>query len=355
MPVYIIGEDILDKRTECVVCPVKVARLYLYEDICGKIYKKAGRVELSAIFDEVNPMAFAVPVITTGLKLSDYIIHIIVSDFTLCKTFKSDMYKSYNDIMKLIVDNNIKTIVMPPLCYSYKRLGDKNSYRSCAAFLRYFLDLYHLDCNIFIMVDKRTIHDHITNYVSTYVSTSFPVSKRHKPAEYSLTNVQEIEEFVEGYHYVYDEEFPTNPVIVHNEIMQEENYHFEFKNTKFESLYKLIKSQYTSDAHFCFKANINKATYQQFIEDPEYTPLKNTLLAICIALKLDVDQINQVLLKYLNVTLNKEEGGDQIIISHIEEQNFDVISINERLFYEGYGSTQLGSYFYPAYPKKIRS
>ncbi len=339
MPIYIIGEEILNKKTECVVCPIKVSRLYLYEDICGKIYKKAGQIELSYLFDEVNPMAFAVPVITDGLALSDKIIHIIVSDFTLCQTFKMDMYQSYNDIVKLIVENGFKTIIMPPLCFSYKRLGNKNSYRTCAAFMRYFLDLYHVDCNVFIMVDKRTLNDHITNYVSTYISTSFPISKRHKPPVYPLTTIEEVNAFVK-----------ENKVIFHKKILQADNYNYELKNPKFENLYSLIKNKYESDAHFCFSANISKDEYRKLHEEEGYIPPKTTLLGICIALNLDIDQTNNILQDLLNEKLNNEDPGDSIILTYLEEKNYDIVSINEKLFYAD--QPQIGCYYNPAYQKQ---
>ena len=336
MPIFIVGKKVLNTRLQCIVTPIKVSRLYLNEDVSAEIYSKAGDGEIQYLFDKANPLSFAVPFMTSGLALSDQMIHIIVSDMTLCPNFQTDMYVSYNDIFKLIVDNGFTSVVLPPLIFSYKRLGNKNSYRTCVTFVKYFMDLYKIDCNIYIMSDRRTITDHVTNYVSTYVSTSYPLSKRHKPTKYPLNNSEDLKEYLKE---------AGTLAKVHESIKRESNFNFEFKNTKYQEIYTMIKNTYPDDYSFCFEANISKLEYKKFLEEDNYTPSKYTLIGMCLALRLDIKQTNDILNKYLNTELNIENDADKLIISYIEAQKYDILNINEELFL--ISDVQVGSY-YPA-------
>ena len=42
--------------------------------------------------------------------------------------------------------------------------------------------IYNIETDIYILIDRRSIDDHLNNYVSTYVSTSYPLSKPKQTA-----------------------------------------------------------------------------------------------------------------------------------------------------------------------------
>ena len=333
MPIFITSDKIMKTKLECIVCPYKASRLHLPEGITLKIFQRAGMMELMYLFETNMIYEYAVPFITDGLKLSENVIHIIVPDLVASQNFKADMYKAYNGIFKLIYKNNFQNIVIPPLTYGYKRLGNKNSYQTCTLFLKYFTELYHFDRDFYILTDERTLNDVVNNYVSTYVSTSYPLSKRHKPTVFPISTKKDLEKLLKEKGYL---KKTTNKIAV------DPNYSFELKNNRFMQMYKLIKEQYNDDFSFCFNANINSKEYKKILEEENYVPSKNTLLGICFALKFNVEQTNQTLKKFLNEILDKEKKGDQLIIDCLKTQNYDIFSLNEKLYLAGY--CQIGSY-----------
>lgn len=336
MPIFITNDAIIKTKLECIVCPFKASRLHLPDGITLKIFQRAGMMELLYLFETNMIYEYAVPFITDGLKLGKNVIHIIVPDLVASENFKADMYKAYNGIFKLINKNNFQNIVIPPLAYGYKRLGNKNSYLTCSLFLKYFMELYHVDRNFYILTDERTLNDVVTNYVSTYVSTSYPISKRHKPTVFPISNKEDLEKLLKEKRYLRN---------VSNKMVADPNYNFKFQNTRFLQLYKLIKEQYIDDFSFCYNANISSKEYKNILEVENYVPSKNTLLGICFALKFDVEQTNQILKEFLNEILNEEKKGDQLIIDCLKTQNYDVLSLNEKLYLAGY--CQIGSYIKP--------
>lgn len=332
MPIFYVDEEILNHRLECVLCPIKGNHLYNYQDIDALIYKKAGKKELEQEFFDVNPFQTTVPALSSGLNLSKYIIHIIGADMIYDIDFKKDIYNSYDRTLRLVKNMKINSIVFPPIAFSYKRLGDMNSYRTCITFLNYFNKLYDLNnINIYILIKKQTLIDHLTNYVSTYVSTS-KLSRRHKPLVYPLRNETELNEYLE-----------TADVDVFEQYHGKNNYNVTIKNTLLPQLCSMIKEKF-NDMDFCIKANLNKRSFiKLFMED--YIPSKYELAGICMALELELLDAYKIFEK-CNKTLDYNNDSDCEIIAAIATHKYDVAALNQQLFIKGL--KQIGSNLHPS-------
>ena len=187
MPVFLANEEILEKYNECVICPARSNNLYIEGGIWKKIFEKAGYRELLALCFNRSSYAISKPFVTSGLKLSKYIIHVLTPYLNASNcSFEEDIYASYHEIFKLIIKNGFSNVVFTPLTYSYKRVGNKYSLRTCYFFIRYFMLLYNYTGNIYVLSSHQTVEDERNNYTSTYVSSSFPISKRHTPLSYPL-------------------------------------------------------------------------------------------------------------------------------------------------------------------------
>ena len=42
MPIFYVDYNILQHKLDCIVCPMRLSKLFLKEGICGEIYKAAG-------------------------------------------------------------------------------------------------------------------------------------------------------------------------------------------------------------------------------------------------------------------------------------------------------------------------
>ena len=323
MPIFFVDNDILKTKLECIVCPIKVNDFLKEETVCNQIYNYAGSATIEHLFDLNKPKGYGIPVITDGANLAKRIIHVIVPDLIKSPTFKIDMYFSYNDIFKFIIKGNFQNVVFPPLYFSYKRLGNMNSYRTCKTFLKYFMNLYKTNFAAYIMVDKTTINDHLNNYVSTYESTSYPLSKRHKSTVYPLNNDCELRDFINQN----DDILPT-----HYNLIKENDYHINVENQPFLRLYQIIKEQYKDDYSFCYEANITNEEYKKIFTEIGYIPNKYIMIPICIAAKMNIERINHFLETFLNDKLNENNATDKIIIECLNNNIYDILTINERLY-----------------------
>lgn len=334
MPIFIVETDVLDHRLECVVCPTKGVKLFDYVGIDKLIYEKAGKNELAWAFEEVMDTEWIMnPVISSGFALSEYIIHAVGADFIYSKNFQTIMYNEYDIISRFAIDKKFKSLVCAPIPYSYKRIGEMNSYSTCMTLMRYFFNIYALETNLYILVDRRAVDDYVNNYVSTYVSTSYPLSKRHKPRTYPFKNEKDLYEFLK-----------ETKVDKYPKLIKHRNFGFKCNNPKVKEIYNLIKEKYKmDDVSFCVNANLSKQNYQRMLEE-DYMLNKDEMLGVAIALKLDVNKTND-LLKIIGESLDNTNERDNFLIECIENNLYDIIRINERLFLKNFN--QLGSFILP--------
>ena len=119
------------------------------------------------------------------------------------------------------------------------------------------------------------------------------------------------------------------------------------KNAKNKSLHEYMKSMDKSFAYKLFdlidargmtdvecykKANVDKKTFSKIKCNPDtYRPSKQTAVAFAIALKLNLDE-TQDLLASAGLTLSRSFTFDKIILFFIQKEIYDIFEINEALF-----------------------
>ena len=97
------------------------------------------------------------------------------------------------------------------------------------------------------------------------------------------------------------------------------------------TLMKLIDAKNMTDVECYKRANVSKQTWYKILNDKNYRPSKNTVIAFAIALNLSYDE-TQHLLSTVGFTLSKSSEFDLIIEYLINQGCYDIMKINEILF-----------------------
>ena len=98
-----------------------------------------------------------------------------------------------------------------------------------------------------------------------------------------------------------------------------------------ERLFRLIDERGLTDPQVYKRANLDRKLFSKIRTRPDYRPGKNTVLTLCVALQLDLDDTED-LLKRAGLALSPGSKADLIVEYFIAHGEFDVFRINEALF-----------------------
>lgn len=93
------------------------------------------------------------------------------------------------------------------------------------------------------------------------------------------------------------------------------------------------------DSEIYKKAGIDRRHFSKIRCDKYYSPKKTTVIALCIALELGLDETLE-LLQLAGYSLSNSDTGDLVVKFFIERKRYDLIEVNEALEY--FGQKMLG-------------
>lgn len=336
MPFSIIRNDITKLNTDAIVNAAN-EELLAGGGVCGAIFTAAGLTKLQAACNKIGHCNTGESVITKGFDLpAKYVIHTVGPIYGQNpKEEEEQLYSCYKSSLKLAKKKRLKSIAFPLISSGIYGYPKTEVLKIATRAIKDFL--YEDEMDIYLVVyDKKSfeISEKLFEKVKSFIDETMVVPEFHRklnsyesamfPMESDMANAC------------------RNEVSFDNEI--QESYQQKTKATRSledlfdkkvetfsQMLLRLIDEKGMTDVEVYKRANIDRKLFSK-IRGKDYTPRKHTVIALAIALKLNLDETKD-LLKRAGFAFSECDRFDVIIEYFIENEQYDIFEINETLFY----------------------
>lgn len=332
MPLQIIRQDITKMQVDAIVNTTN-EEMIGYSGVDLAVHTLSGK-ELDEECLRLAPLGLGQAKITGGYNLPcKYIIHTSGPTWRGGLCGESAILKScYVESLKLAIANNCATVAFPLIssgvyCYPKDQVL-KFAVQTITEFL------LHNELTVFLCVydrDSYSFSQKLFLDIKSYIDDEY--IEEHDDDYYDGIEVCSTKELSEEKH--------CNTLAIKNmssalksrakkqsleEYLRAMDKSFAYK------LFDLIDERGITDVECYKRANVDKRTFSKIKSNPKtYKPSKQTAVAFAIALKLSMEE-TQDLLATAGLTLSRSFTFDKIIRYFIQKENYDIFEINEALF-----------------------
>lgn len=344
MPLQIIRQDITRMKVDAIVNTTN-EEMVGYSGVDYAVHKAAG-AELDAECRKIAPLGLGTAKITKGYNLpAKYIIHTSGPVWEGGLLGESIILKScYLESLKLAVENGCESVAFPLISSGAYGYPKDRVLRFAVQVITEFL--FEHELVVYLCVFDRTSYE-FSKELFTEIKEFIDDGYAKKPKEDFLERIAGLRKMLTS-DASEDRECSQMPPVCASAPLQQmpkfkaaENsakgkdlheYMKSMEKTFGWKLFELIDAKGMTDIECYKKANVDRKTFSKIKNNPDtYKPSKPTAVAFAIALKLDLDE-TQDLLACAGLTLSRSFTFDKIIRYFIQKGNYDIFEINEALF-----------------------
>ena len=341
MPLTFIREDITRLDVDAIVNAAN-SSLAPGGGVCGAIFSAAGREDMHAACRAIGHCAVGHAVITPGFHLrARYVIHAVgpIWKGGLLGE-RRQLASCYTSALRIAKAHGLSSIAFPLISSGIYGYPKREALQIAISSIRRFLNEEEdLDVTL-VLFDRSAValgrdrHLAIREYINDHYADAF--ARRRRQREETSFSIQEDEQTLCPIPESCCMPPKTAPQIeprTLNEVVR------HLDDTFSQMLLRLIDERGMKDTEVYKRANIDRKLFSK-VRKSGYTPSKQTALALCIALRLSLDESRDLLAR-AGYALSPSSLSDIIIRFHIEHGVYDIDEINAALF--EYGQTTLGA------------
>jgi O-acetyl-ADP-ribose deacetylase len=325
MPLEIVRNDITKMKVDVIVNAANTA-LQMGGGVCGAIFRAAGERELQEACNKIGECKVGEAVITAGFKLdAKWIIHtpgpIWQGGFNQEAAW---LKASYENSLELAKNHQCESIAFPLISTGIYGYPKEEALQIAVSTISSFL--MHHDMHVYLVVfDKNSfglskklfssIHQYIDEHYVEEIESTF---QRNRLEELNILDTwQEVKMDQQ------DVQIEENASLVNLLNQLDESFS--------ERLLRIIDEKEMTDVEVYKRANMDRRLFLKIRNAVEYSPKKKTVIALAIALQLNIEETIE-LLETAGYTLSYSHKFDVIIEFFIKQEKYDIHEINEALF-----------------------
>ena len=331
MPFTIVRQDITKMKVDAIVNAANTD-LAMGGGVCGAIFKAAGAVELQAACDKVAPIKTGEAAITPGFALkSKYVIHAAGPVYHHWNTAQSEVLlrSAYTEALKLAAENGCESIAFPLISSGIYGYPKDEALKVATTAISDFLSDHDMDVYLAVFDrDAFAVSRELLGNVESYIDEHYV--KEHRVRRRDLLDIEKMVLAEDSdANFKQDaseciESLSAAPAGIDDLVVRLDE---PFNAT----LLRLIDAKGKTDVEVYKRANIDRKLFSKIRTGNGYTPSKRTILALAVALELNLDETDN-LLKRAGYTLSHSVKSDVIIEYFIISGKYNIFDINEVLF-----------------------
>ena len=362
MPFQLIRDDITHLRVDAIVNAAN-SSLAAGGGVCGAIFQAAGRSDMQRACSAIGHCDVGQAVITPGFRLpAKYVIHAVGPIWQGGDQQEEALLKScYVNSMRLALNNGCASIAFPLLSsgiYGYPK--QQALAAATAAITGFLLDNEDLDVYLVIFDSKamtigKKLFQDIQSYIDDHYVGEHRVGRRLQTESLAWSRQEKEQKNLfqarpkasrreETIDFAIDDKASEicaasaaaglKPKRSLDQVVSQPAESFS------QMLLRLIDEKGMTDVQTYKRANLDRRLFSKLRKDDGYNPSKPTVLALAIALELNLDQTRDLLAR-AGYSLSPSSKSDLIVEYFIQSGGYDIFAINEALF--DYGQKLLGA------------
>lgn len=321
MPLTLIRNDITKMTVDAVVSPCN-SQLRPDGGVSAQIFEAAGREALDAACAHLRPMVPGTVGLTRGFRLgAAYVIHTVGPIWQGGNSREAEtLSRCYRGALELAAKHRLSSIAIPLISAGSYSYPVEEALAVATAAIRTFLEGTDLDVYLVLFsheaaqVGKRFAR--LRSYIDDHYCEERATRYRGRTVLYeSMPQMAPCRASVPMSQ-------PKKRSLAELLGQLEESFS--------QMLLRLIDEKGMTDVEVYKRANLDRKLFSKLRKNT-YNPSKPTALALCIALRLNLDEAKDLLAK-AGYALSGSSKADVIITYFIQEGCYDIFEINEALF-----------------------
>jgi O-acetyl-ADP-ribose deacetylase (regulator of RNase III) len=307
--------------------------------VCGAIFEGANDPGLKEECDMLAPCKMGEAVITKGYNLNaKYIIHTVGPIWQGGNRNEGKILRnSYKNSLELAKKNDCKSISFPLISSGVYGYPKEEALNVAVSTIKEFIMDNDMEIQL-VVYDKKSVSlgEELTKDLVHYIDKYYDedLERRYKSCskKIRLEDCQNVCYSMEIPEEHLDNDVPD--ILMSHDESQSRTLPEIIKRlgeTFTEMLFRLIDEKGFNDVEVYKRANIDRKLFSKIRNGNDYTPKKQTIIALAISLKLSLDEAKDLLGK-AGYAFTNSRKSDVIMMYFFEKENYDIFKINEALF-----------------------
>ena len=344
MPLLISRNDITRIEVDAIVNAANTD-LAMGGGVCGANFKAAGPSKLQAACDKLAPIQTGQAVMTDGFdSKAKYIIHTAGPIYKKGNpNQEKQLYDCYFNSLRLAAGKQLDTIAFPLISSGIYGYPPDEALATAQRAIHDFLGEYEENMIVYLIVyndDAFKTAQSMYGEVKSYIDERLIKDERHRTLPWNRFR-QKGKESAPLQEVSYETSLKQYEIDAEESAVSEDIFS-RLEDSFSTLLFKMIRKKQMTNAEVYKNANLDRRLFSKIISNSDYTPRKNTVLALAISLRLNLEE-TQELLRSAGYAISHSSKADLIIeyyILHQENKYYNIDDLNFLLFQ--YNQVQLG-------------